>query len=672
MWVIRSLVLRYPIQVKLNVACIRSFSKPSFLILVYFLIFYLQMVLTVSLKVPNNLDSTLTVELIKEKLLKAGQTHILDLIETGNNEDVSRLISNLKNLEVSCIGGGLVGYIERAKKLLKDSKDGVNPREGCFPEVPEVVRLDVGSDDFKKYEEHGFHALRNAAFVLVAGGLGERLSFDGIKIGIELSMASNITFIQLYISYIKEYQRRLKNEFGEDVTIPLIIMTSDDTDIATRDILEENQNFGLKENQIYIVKQLKVPALMNSDAVIALDPNDKYSILTKPHGHGDIHTLLYSSGMLSSMRENGVKYLIFIQDTNALVFNSVLPVLGVTANESFVMNSLTIPRIPCEAVGALCKLRFPDGKKITINTEYNQLSPLLNSCGFGPETADKETGYSPFPGNSNVLFISMDSYIKTLDKTGGIMPEFVNPKYVDSTKTAFKSPTRLECMMQDIPLLFDSDSKVGCVQMQRWATFSACKNSLSEGKVKYKAGLSIDTASITEGDFYAAASQYLRLASIEKGVVCRIEESGKDPVTGKDDSKSIIKHEEICGIPVRVGAMIVLHPSFAIKYSDFLERIKAGPIIITSKSYVHIEGDVIIDGKFFVDGSVRIIAKKGATIRIKSLIVNNAGSTRYHVSEQDMARATRNQKIRGYGVRHDQIREIVADDGQELTVDDEN
>ena len=28
------------------------------------------------------------------------------------------------------------------------------------------------------------------------------------------------------------------------------------------------------------------------------------------------------------------------------------------------------------------------------------------------------------------------------------MNEFVNPKYVDSSKTAFKSATRLECMMQ--------------------------------------------------------------------------------------------------------------------------------------------------------------------------------------------------------------------------------
>ena len=650
----------------------KLFLKFCFLYILYFFTFYFSMVVTISLRNSSNSGKKLDLEGLKESLAKGGQDHILNLLESGDSDNVNRLISQLMTLETSCVGGGLLGYINRAKKLLKDSKDGVNPREGCYPEVPEVVNLDVGTEDFKKYEEHGFSVLKNVAFVLVAGGLGERLAFEGIKIGIELSMASNITFFQLYTNYIREYQRRLKEAFGEDIVIPLLIMTSDDTDSMTRKFLEENDHFGLREDQVYIVKQLKVPALIDSDAKIALDPEDKYSILTKPHGHGDIHTLLHASGLLKDLFEKGVKFLVFIQDTNALVFNSVLPVLGVTSMNSFVMNSLTIPRIPCEAVGALCKLRYPDGKKITINTEYNQLTPLLKSCGLGSDFADEKTGYSPFPGNSNVLFISMDYYMKTLEKTGGVVPEFVNPKYLDSTKTAFKSPTRLECMMQDIPLLFEADYKVGCVQMQRWATFSACKNSLAEGRAKHSAGVSIDTASITEGDFYAAASQYLRLASIEKGVVCRIEESGRDPVTGKDDKNSLIKHEMIAGIPVRVGAMVVLHPSFAIKYSDLLQRIQAGPIIITSRSYVHLEGDVVISGKFFVDGSVRIVAKNGSRIIIKNLIVNNSGTTRYHISEQDMGHATSNQKIRGYGIRHEQIREIILDNGEEVIIDDQN
>ena len=63
-------------------------------------------------------------------------------------------------------------------------------------------------------------------------------------------------------------------------------------------------------------------------------------------------------------------------------------------------------------------------------------------------------------GNINILAIELATYKETLEATGGRVNEFVNPKYVDATKTAFKSPTRLECMMQDFPLLLGKDSKV--------------------------------------------------------------------------------------------------------------------------------------------------------------------------------------------------------------------
>ena len=37
-----------------------------------------------------------------------------------------------------------------------------------------------------------------------------------------------------------------------------------------------------------------------------------------------------------------------------------------------------------------------------------------------------------------------------------MVPEFVNPKYATPAKDVFKSPTRLECMMQDFPKLLPS------------------------------------------------------------------------------------------------------------------------------------------------------------------------------------------------------------------------
>ena len=35
--------------------------------------------------------------------------------------------------------------------------------------------------------------------------------------------------------------------------------------------------------------QEKVASISNDSGLIACDPNDPYKILTKPHGHGDIH-----------------------------------------------------------------------------------------------------------------------------------------------------------------------------------------------------------------------------------------------------------------------------------------------------------------------------------------------------------------------------------------------
>lgn len=94
--------------------------------------------------------------------------------------------------------------------------------------------------------------------------------------------------------------------------------------------------------------------------------------------------------------------------------------------------------------------------------------------------ADPETGYSPFPGNANNLVIELGAYAKTLrGEDQGVVLEFVNPKYKDDTRTDFKKPTRLECMMQDIPKLFQKEMKdsvnIGFTMFDRWFTFSPAK-----------------------------------------------------------------------------------------------------------------------------------------------------------------------------------------------------
>lgn len=227
---------------------------------------------------------------------------------------------------------------------------------------------------------------------------------------------------------------------------------------------------------------------------------------------------------------------------------------GVSAEKDWDMNSLCVPRVAKEAIGAICTLRSNDGACMTVNVEYNQLDPLLRSTiqpngalllcihpttvlldnvlqkyntntvkftilkgskslslisvwflstqhtssacqaqilkrrrikelffclvqiSFSTETGDRapevstgdvndSTGYSPFPGNINQLVIKLSTYEKQLSATQGVIAEFVNPKFKDSARTAFKKPTRLECMMQDFPKTLPPDSAVGFTTM---------------------------------------------------------------------------------------------------------------------------------------------------------------------------------------------------------------
>lgn len=49
-------------------------------------------------------------------------------------------------------------------------------------QVPSGEVLTFGEDNFIQFEETGVKEAQNAAFVLVAGGLGERLGYNGIKV----------------------------------------------------------------------------------------------------------------------------------------------------------------------------------------------------------------------------------------------------------------------------------------------------------------------------------------------------------------------------------------------------------------------------------------------------------------------------------------------------------
>lgn len=256
--------------------------------------------------------------------------------------------------------GGLTAYLNKAKQLLKESADGTNPFSDYEALVPEGECLSFdqeGTMDFGEAEQLGLEGIGDVALVLVAGGLGERLGYSGIKLSLETNLCTTKSYLAFYIHYLQAMQYVAEQKTGrKDIKIPLAIMTSGDTDGPTRELLRDNDNFGLDDDQITIVMQDKVPALKDGSAGLALDDDDRWKVQTKPHGHGDVHHLLYREGLVRKWQKEGKKYVIFLQDTNALVINSIIPTLGVSMKKGFHMNSICIPRLAGEAAGAITRL----------------------------------------------------------------------------------------------------------------------------------------------------------------------------------------------------------------------------------------------------------------------------------------------------------------------------
>ena len=214
--------------------------------------------------------------------------------------------------------------------------------------------------------------------------------------------------------------------------------------------------------------------------------------------------LMHQRGLSKQWVEEGRRWLFVFQDTNPLHFRILCALLGVSSKNGYVMNSVAIPRIPGESIGGICKLTSPSGAVMTLNVEYNQLEPLLRESGTG-DVAD-DTGFSPYPGNINVLLFSLPRYSECLDSTGGVVPEFINPKWADSGRTAFKSSTRLECMMQDFPRLCGPEDKVGVTQFERWIAKTSVKNNLVDARKKNPP----ECALTAEADLYACNARLLQ------------------------------------------------------------------------------------------------------------------------------------------------------------------
>eukprot|EP01062_Namystynia_karyoxenos_P018910 TRINITY_DN17055_c0_g1_i1.p1 TRINITY_DN17055_c0_g1~~TRINITY_DN17055_c0_g1_i1.p1 ORF type:complete len:697 (+),score=202.60 TRINITY_DN17055_c0_g1_i1:92-2092(+) len=557
-------------------------------------------------------------------LEEAGQQHIFEAWgPTGEDDDRKlRLLDQAAELDAS-YPGGLRGYRASAVELLQASQRGENPLAGYTATVPEGRSLFRNDPQYDSLTEAGVAEFAHCGFVLVAGGLGERLGYPEIKLSLPVETATEECYLSLYCAALKAWGEIS----GARHPLPLVLMTSDDTHEKTQQLLREQDNFGLAPGQITLVKQGKVPALANGAAHFATAPGDPYTLLTKPHGHGDVHQLLHQHGIVKRWLADGIRWAVFFQDTHGLMIRKLPGMMAVSAQEGFAMNSMSIPRKPGEAVGALCRLQREDGgPELTINVEYNQLEPLLQATAGTGDVPDLD-GFSKFPGNVNTLVLALEPYAAILERDGGKVPEFVNPKYTDSTRSAFKSPTRLECMMQDIAKSFPPECKVGFSCFER-ALYSPVKNATADGAAKQKDGQLPACAAVAEADWYCDGARMLQLCGVKV-----------------ESPPSSTQQPTFLGVKWTAGARVVLHPSFAPTLPALRKKIGEGCSISNCSTLV-VKGTNVRLERLSLNGALIIEACEGAHVTVDELMVRNEGWPLVPLAEDEEAPAA--LRIRGY------------------------
>ena len=304
------------------------------------------------------------------------QLPLLSLLPSLPPSSLSALSSQILSLSAS-YPGGLASYITKSQLLLQQALAKANPFTEYTPSVPQGATLDYATPSYAASESLGLSAAPGLAFVLVAGGLGERLGYSGIKISLEPYTVSGKSYIELYCDYLLALSRRT------GTCPPLCIMTSGDTDALTRAFLLANNNFGLPPDKVDVVVQEKVPAVSNLNGELAYTYDEvakSVVIDTKPHGHGDVHHLLLKSGVIDKWAKKVVTHVAFLQDTNALVTNGILATLGVSVSNKFAMNTICVPRLAGEAAGAIASLEVSR----TSGSETTESGPKEGwSCASG-------------------------------------------------------------------------------------------------------------------------------------------------------------------------------------------------------------------------------------------------------------------------------------------------
>ena len=290
-----------------------------------------------------------------ENVLKEhNQEHIFEAYKKLDEKGKEKLIAQIEKIDWSILA--MAGHEELAQERGK-----LVPLSAL--EVPEIEK------NRAKYEQVGLDAIKagKVGAVLLAGGQGTRLGFDGPKGKYNIGITK-----EMYI-----FERLIRNL--QDVTdkvgcfVPLYIMTSDKNHNETTAFFEEKDYFGYPKDFVKFFKQEMAPSV-DFNGKLFMEAPDSLSL--SPNGNGGWFYSMAVTGVLNDVKVRGVEWLNIFAVDNVLQRIADTVFVGATLDSGRVSGAKVVRKAdPEEKIGVLC---LEDGKP-SIVEYYEMTEEIINS-----------------------------------------------------------------------------------------------------------------------------------------------------------------------------------------------------------------------------------------------------------------------------------------------------
>lgn len=295
-------------------------------------------------------------ELLSE-LQRLGQQHLLAFWDELDDAQRTDLVQQVQDID-----------FDQLKSLTSDLHASADTSRSDRAELPDNLVAEESEDNATQWaaaRERGKEALAagRVGAILVAGGQGTRLGFPHPKGMFPIGPVSNHTLFQILAEQLIARSQRCGH------AIPYYVMTSDATHAETVACFEQNQNFGLGEEQVHFFKQGNMPAVDATTGNVLL--SEKHSIAFSPDGHGGMLQALSTSGLLDKMEADGIDLLYYHQVDNPTAIVVDPAFIGFHLQYESELSTKVVRKVsPTEKMGVIVDV---DGALQII--EYSELTP---------------------------------------------------------------------------------------------------------------------------------------------------------------------------------------------------------------------------------------------------------------------------------------------------------